>query len=147
MSAEEAGPTKPVPETKAIASGQAFIGLCTLRNGAVQMLWWRASFGIVLNFTGLAAAAYQFVGNPIELVLVLLVIGALLAIHFNDKWRELISSGKRTEEHWTEELVQLEDANGIEGGCKIFHHGAFPAPGQKPRVPKVCITSDTYCTP
>ncbi len=126
-----------MPEAKPIGSGQAFIGLCTLRNGAVQMLWWRASFGILLNFTGLAAAAYQFVGNPGVLVLVLLAIGASLAIHFNDKWRELIASGKRAEEHWTEELVQLEDANGIDGGCRIFHHGSFPAPGPKPRVPKV----------
>lgn len=126
-----------VPEAKPISAGQVFIGLCTLRNGSVQMLWWRAHAGIVLNTAGLVASFYLLAGEPELKVLGLLSLTAPLALYFNGYWRELLASAKKTEEYWTEELVQVEEANGIDGGCKVFFRSQFPKPGPKPKVPKV----------
>ena len=145
MSAEEAEALKPIPDPKPIASGQVFIGLCTLRNGAFHMLWWRAQFGLALNATALVAVAYQLAGTPNLLTLVLLVVGSMLSMYLNGYWRELISSAKKTEEYWTEELVQLEEINGIDGGCRVFTRKQFPKPGLKPRVPKVLRNTRRAC--
>jgi len=137
MSEKDSPPRDSVPDQKPIASGSAFIGLCGLRSNAVQMLWQRVQLGITLNVTALVAAGYQLSGTPGSLVLMLLMAGSLAAMYLNGYWRELISSGKRTEEYWTEELVQLEERNPIEGCCRIFNRQQFPAPTGKPRVPKV----------
>lgn len=134
-----------IPDPKPIDPGQAFIGLCTLRNGAFHMLWLRVQAGVASNTAGLAAAIYQLATEPSVFVIIVLLLGALIATNLNGYWRQLLASGVSTVEYWTEELVQLEEKNGIGGGCKIFHRANFPAPGPKPRVPKVLLYMRRTC--
>lgn len=146
MSAEKAEVPKSIPDPKPIASGSEFIGLCALRNGAFHMLWWRARDGVAFNTAGLATSAYLLTGEPTLKSLLFLVIATPLAPYFNGYWRELVASAKKTEEYWTEEIVQLEERNGIEGGCRVFICSQFPPPGSKPKVPRVLRNIRRACT-
>ncbi len=137
MTAETEVPYVPKHKPNPIGSTAGFIGLCTLRNGAFQALWWRARDGVAFNTAGLIAAFYVLVGDPSWKALMLVWLGAPLALYFNGDWRQLLNSAVVVVEYWTEELVQLEEVNGMDGGCSVFARSQFPSLGGKPRVPKV----------
>lgn len=117
--------------TTEIASGLAFNGLISLRNMEGQLRWSGAQLGIILNMTGWATVALRMISwftttrNPklpyefyIEKWAIL--IGCLAFASANFILHEIQKRDTRLMEYWNKCIGDLEKANGIQGGVKVF---------------------------
>lgn len=108
------------PNAKLIASGLAFAGLAQTRNTEATLRWQGFQFALGLNIAGLSGVGIWLLQEPTNLTLAFLLLGCLSALAANRAYFSVLARDGKFIEVWNDKMIELERANGIEGGVKIF---------------------------
>jgi hypothetical protein len=111
---------KEPPSPKAIAAGLAFSGLAQIRNMEAQLRWVGFQFALGLNFVGWGGIAVWLFQEPGKLELLFILAVCLGAVYANRDHYKILGRDGKFMGIWNEKMVELEEANGIDGGVKIF---------------------------
>lgn len=116
----EPGKPEPPSTTSPIAAGLAFAGLVQTRNTEATLRWLGFQFALGLNIAGLASFGLWLLQEPVNPVLAFLLFGCSAALFGNRVYFTVLARDGKFLGLWNNKGIELEEANGIEGGVKIF---------------------------
>jgi len=109
-----------IPDSKPIASGLAFSALAQTRNTEATLRWLGFQFALGLNIAGLSGVIVWLLQQPSQLVLLFLLVTCLWAVGGNRVYFTVLARDGKFMGLWNEKMIELEQANSIDGGVKIF---------------------------
>lgn len=105
---------------QAITASAAFTGLVQLRNTEAQLRWNGFQAAVALNVAGGAGLLLFLRANSTNVGLFLGLIACAVAVFFNFIHHKILGRDGKFMELWSKKLVELEQANGIDGGVQVF---------------------------
>lgn len=103
-----------------ITAASALSALAILRGTEVTMRWEGAKLGMYFNIPGFAAVMSLLIHSPSRPTLVLIFLGALVAMLLNEYLYLSIRRSSRHMRLWNQKAVEVETICPIEGGVKVF---------------------------
>lgn len=107
---------KPVP----IGSGPMTIALASIRNMEAYLRWQGAQWVIALNLSAFVALLYRLLAKPEIAEVVVLAIGCAGVASLDYEWYSVVRRNGRLFDFWNRKFREHEEANGIDGGVRIF---------------------------
>jgi|CXWL01.1.fsa_nt_gi hypothetical protein len=111
---------KEIPDSKPIAAGLAFSGLVQIRNTEATLRWQGFQFAVGLNIAGWGAVGVWLLNNPTLPVLQVMFVVCFGALAGNRVYFSVLARDGKFMGLWNAKSIELEQANAIEGGVKIF---------------------------
>ena len=120
---------------KAIASGNAFIGLCTTRGVALQLFDKRVFQILATNLGGLAAVLAWFATDPPILLLVALNFSICAVLVLLRRSIQIFEGSADRVDYWTNKLKENEEVNGVDGNVLMFSSPEYTSLQETPALP------------
>ncbi len=129
---------KDSPEPKPIAAGLAFNGLVQTRNTEATLRWLGFQFALGANIAGLSAIGIWLLQEPTKQEFIVMFVACLSALTGNRTYFSVLARDGKFMGLWNDKMIQLERANGIEGGVKIFSSQQYlELKSRKPTIQQV----------
>jgi len=110
----------PAYPPQAITASATYGALAQLRNTEAQLRWIGFQAAVALNVAGGAGLLLYLRADTKELSLILGFIVCAVGLFFNFIHYKILGRDGKFMELWNQKLVELEQANGVEGGVQIF---------------------------